>query len=128
MRRVSWPDKLPASVNKVNNSYPLNYESKPPKRAIRLGRKASSLRGFPFDRLRIPLRQGIRDWEGVRIAEGVGGQLMKAKRIVARKSKMKKTMEKFKRGTLHSGSVDGPLVRNRKQAVAIGLAKGRRNT
>jgi hypothetical protein len=38
---------------------------------------------------------------------------------------MHKTMGEFKRGTLHSGSKKGPLVRKRKQAVAIGLAQGR---
>jgi len=30
-------------------------------------------------------------------------------------------MKKFKEGTLHSGSKTGPLVKNRKQAVAIAL-------
>lgn len=30
-------------------------------------------------------------------------------------------MRKFKSGTLHSGSKHGPIVRNRKQAIAISL-------
>lgn len=32
-------------------------------------------------------------------------------------------MSKFKSGTLHSGSKKGPLVTNRKQAVAIALSE-----
>jgi hypothetical protein len=40
-------------------------------------------------------------------------------------------MEKFKAGTLHSGSAKGPLVKDRKQAIAIslresGLSKNRK--
>jgi hypothetical protein len=31
------------------------------------------------------------------------------------------TLHEFKAGKLHSGSKKGPLVRNRKQALAIGL-------
>jgi len=34
---------------------------------------------------------------------------------------MKQEMGKFKSGTLHSGSASGPLVKSRKQAVAISL-------
>lgn len=39
---------------------------------------------------------------------------------------IKKTMHEFKRGKLHSGSKRGPVVRSRKQAIAIGLSKQRR--
>jgi hypothetical protein len=44
---------------------------------------------------------------------------------------VKQEMEKFKAGTLHSGSARGPLVKDRKQAIAIslseaGLAKNRK--
>jgi hypothetical protein len=35
------------------------------------------------------------------------------------KSKIKKVMGEFKRGTLHSGSKKGPEVTNPKQALAI---------
>jgi hypothetical protein len=38
---------------------------------------------------------------------------------------MQKTMEEFKAGKLHSGSKKGPVVRNRKQAIAIGLSEQR---
>lgn len=36
-------------------------------------------------------------------------------------AKMKKVMTEFKDDTLHSGSKKGPLVKKRKQAIAIGL-------
>lgn len=34
---------------------------------------------------------------------------------------VKQEMEKFKHGQLHSGSKHGPVVTNRKQAIAISL-------
>lgn len=39
---------------------------------------------------------------------------------------MKKTMEEFKEGELHSGSKKGPIVKSRKQAIAIGLSEKRK--
>ena len=38
---------------------------------------------------------------------------------------MKATMEEYKKGKLHSGSKKGPIVTNRKQAIAIGLSEAR---
>lgn len=38
-----------------------------------------------------------------------------------KKAAVKADMDRFKRGTLHSGSSDGPKVKNRKQAIAIAL-------
>lgn len=40
---------------------------------------------------------------------------------------MRPTMDEFKAGKLHSGSKKGPIVTNRKQAIAIGMndKKGR---
>lgn len=35
-------------------------------------------------------------------------------------------LEKFKAGTLHSGSAKGPVVTNRKQAIAIELSERRK--
>ena len=32
---------------------------------------------------------------------------------------------KFKKGTLHSGSKGGPMVKNRKQAIAIAMSEKR---
>jgi hypothetical protein len=34
-------------------------------------------------------------------------------------------MSEFKSGKLHSGSSKGPVVKNRKQAIAIGLSEQR---
>ena len=36
---------------------------------------------------------------------------------------VKMEMEKFKAGSLHSGSAKGPVVTNRKQAIAISLSE-----
>ncbi len=40
--------------------------------------------------------------------------------------KMEKTMHEFKHGELHSGTKDGPKVKSRKQAIAIGLSQARK--
>lgn len=42
------------------------------------------------------------------------------------KRKMKKVMNEFEEGKLHSGSKLGPLVTNPKQAVAIGYSESRK--
>ena len=39
---------------------------------------------------------------------------------------MKKVMEEYSEGKLHSGSKKGPKVENRKQAIAIGLSEARK--
>lgn len=39
---------------------------------------------------------------------------------------MKDTMEEFKKGLLRSGSKKGPVVKNPKQAIAIGLSQQRK--
>jgi hypothetical protein len=39
------------------------------------------------------------------------------------KKKMHKVMEEFKENKLHSGSKKGPLVKNPKQAIAIGMSE-----
>ena len=44
------------------------------------------------------------------------------KKAVAAK-KTAKVMKEFKSGKLHSGSKKGPLVKSRKQAVAIALSE-----
>ena len=41
-------------------------------------------------------------------------------------TKVKKVMNEFKEGKLHSGSKKGPQVTNPKQAVAIGLDEARK--
>jgi hypothetical protein len=42
------------------------------------------------------------------------------------KSKVKKVMEEYKEGSLHSGSKEGPVVKNKRQAIAIALSEQRR--
>jgi hypothetical protein len=53
----------------------------------------------------------------------------KAKKVhkAAKKSgKVEKVMHEFKTGKLHSGSKKGPVVSNKKQAVAIALSEARK--
>lgn len=40
--------------------------------------------------------------------------------------KVEKSMHEFKAGELHSGSKKGPVVKSRKQAIAIGLSEQRK--
>lgn len=42
------------------------------------------------------------------------------------KKKMAKVMHEFKEGDLHSGSKSGPKVKNKAQAVAIGMSEQRK--
>lgn len=42
------------------------------------------------------------------------------------KTKVKKVMHEFKENKLHSGSKKGPLVKNPKQAIAIGMSEARK--
>lgn len=44
-----------------------------------------------------------------------------------KQAKMQKTMHEFKHGDLRSGSKKGPVVKNRKQAIAIGLNQARKH-
>lgn len=41
--------------------------------------------------------------------------------------KVKKVMEEFKKGELHSGSKKGPVVTSRPQAIAIGLSEAKKS-
>ncbi len=41
----------------------------------------------------------------------------------AKKKVMKREMEKFKEGSLHSHSKNGPIVTDKKQALAISLSE-----
>ncbi len=40
--------------------------------------------------------------------------------------KIKKVLGEFSEGKLHSGLKKGPLVKNKKQALAIGYSEGRK--
>lgn len=50
----------------------------------------------------------------------------KMKKAKPKMNKMKKVMEEFAERKLHSGSKKGPMVKNRKQAIAIGLSEARK--
>lgn len=51
---------------------------------------------------------------------------LKRKKGEKKSSQMVRTaMHEMKRGKLHSGSKKGPVVKNRKQAIAIGLSEAR---
>lgn len=43
-----------------------------------------------------------------------------------KKNKIKKVLEEFEKHKLHSGSKKGPLVKKRKQAIAIALSEQRK--
>lgn len=43
----------------------------------------------------------------------------------AQKAKVAKVMKEFKAGTLNSGSSKGPVVKGRKQAIAIALSQAK---
>jgi len=43
------------------------------------------------------------------------------------KAKIEKVMHEMKEGKLHSGSKKGPIVKDRKQAVAIALSEARKS-
>lgn len=42
------------------------------------------------------------------------------------KGKVEKVMKEYSEGKLHSGSKKGPVVKSRKQAIAIGLSEQRK--
>lgn len=54
------------------------------------------------------------------------GTMRPSPKTPAAKRKIQKTMSEFSAGTLHSSSEQGPLVENRKQAVAIALSQARK--
>jgi len=41
-------------------------------------------------------------------------------------AKLEKVMKEFKEGKLHSGSKEGPKVKNKKQAIAIALSEAKK--
>lgn len=46
--------------------------------------------------------------------------------IMKAKNKIKKVMDEYHLGSLHSGSKKGPTVKSKKQAVAIALSEARK--
>lgn len=59
-------------------------------------------------------------------ANAMGGPKAKVPKTKRAKAKIKKTMGEWKRGSLHSGSKKGPVVKSQKQAVAIAISQARR--
>jgi hypothetical protein len=47
------------------------------------------------------------------------------KKAAKKKKKVAKVMKEFKAGTLNSGSSTGPVVTNRRQAVAIAMSEAK---
>jgi hypothetical protein len=43
--------------------------------------------------------------------------------VAIKKGKVEKVMKEYKEGKLHSGSKKGPVVKNKKQAVAIAMSE-----
>lgn len=50
----------------------------------------------------------------------------KKKKVAKKRSKVERVMHEFSEGALHSGSKKGPVVKNRKQAIAIALSEARK--
>ena len=42
-------------------------------------------------------------------------------------AKIGKVMHEYKAGELHSGSKSGPMVKSRKQAIAIGMSESKKS-
>jgi Family of unknown function (DUF6496) len=53
-------------------------------------------------------------------------KVMKKKSVNKKKDKVEKVLHEFKEDKLHSGSKKGPLVNNKKQAIAIALSEARK--
>jgi hypothetical protein len=51
---------------------------------------------------------------------------IKTHEIKPAKSKIETVLHEFKEGDLHSGSKKGPIVKNRKQAVAIAISESKK--
>ena len=49
-----------------------------------------------------------------------------AKKAAPKKGKVEKVMKEYKEGKLHSGSKTGPVVKSKKQDVAIALSEARK--
>jgi hypothetical protein len=49
--------------------------------------------------------------------------MMATKKVTKGKGKVEKVMKEYKEGKLHSGSKKGPVVKSKKQAVAIAMSE-----
>ena len=97
-------------------------------REMLLDKSALGIRGNknPGERRRMPVAP---DQPMIPLKQGgcVGGMYAKGGPVMpkAGAAKVGKVMGEFKAGELHSGSKSGPVVKNRKQAVAIALSEAR---
>lgn len=83
------------------------------------------LRGGPVKKDR--LVNEVRDIQYSEYAHTTKMPLKKSKdRVMAKGGKVQKVMHEFKAGQLHSGSKKGPVVKSRKQAIAIALSEARK--
>jgi hypothetical protein len=78
---------------------------------------------IPESKLSAAASKGGKVGQRARLAETLGGLGHDG---APAGGKVEKTMHEFKEGELHSGSKAGPMVTNRKQAVAIALSQARR--
>jgi hypothetical protein len=58
--------------------------------------------------------------------KGHGAHSYHTPKSVEKSPKIHKVMHEFKHHELHSGSKHGPMVKNRKQAIAIALSEARK--
>lgn len=65
--------------------------------------------------------------KGGQVKMAGGGCYSKGGKAKAGAAKMSKVMGEYKSGKLHSGSKSGPVVKNRKQAVAIAMSEARKS-
>lgn len=63
---------------------------------------------------------------GPPLPQSMGGQIFDGKVRYDGQPKVKKVMDEWKSGKLHSGSKTGPVVKNQKQAIAIALSEARK--
>jgi len=58
-----------------------------------------------------------------RVRNMMGSGRVKPKTKTGKRTKVKKVMDEWKSGKMHSGSKKGPRVKSQKQAVAIALSE-----
>jgi hypothetical protein len=127
---------LPLNIAPIRNT-PMGPEKPGPE-----GTPAKPVRNSPFSpgvRMAMPatFKKGGRvkktGWAKVHkgetiLTKGASAALGAGAKKTRKKAKVKKTMDEWKSGTLHSGSKKGPVVRNQKQAVAIALSQAQKET
>lgn len=72
----------------------------------------------------ISLAASCRNVKGGGLSNGAPNILMKPAKFNGHlNAKVGQVMHEFKQGMLHTGAKDGPIVRNKKQAIAIALSE-----